>query len=57
MVSYVRSPLQADVKNHDHQGCQLFRIIQETPDFDPFLLVSRLDYEISWIIAEVCHFL
>ena len=35
------------------QGCQLSRIIQETPDFEPFLLVSRLESEISQIIAEV----
>ena len=39
------------------QGCQLSRIIQETPDFEPFLPVSRLESEISRIIAEVCHFL
>ena len=56
-VSYVRSPLHADVKNHDHQGCKLSRIIWETPDFEPLLQVSRLEYEISRVIAEVCHFL
>ena len=39
------------------QGCQLSRIIWETPDFKPFLPVSRLDSEISRIMAEVCHFL
>ena len=33
------------------------RIILETPDFKPFLLVSRLESEISRIIAKVCHFL
>ena len=30
-----------------YQGCQLSRIIQETPDFEPFLPVSRLESEIS----------
>ena len=39
------------------QGCQLSRIIRETPDFEPFLPVSRLEAEISRIIAEVCSFL
>ena len=39
------------------QGCQLSRIIRETPDFELFLPVSRLESEISRIIAEVCHFL
>ena len=39
------------------QGCQLSQIIRETPDFKPFLPVSRLESEISRIIAEVCHFL
>ena len=34
------------------QGCQLSRIIRETPDFEPFLPVSRLESE---MIAEVCH--
>ena len=29
----------------------------ETPDFEPFLPVSRLESEISCIIAEVCNFL
>ena len=38
------------------QGCQLSRIIRET-DFEPFIPVSRLESEISRIIAEVCHFL
>ena len=38
------------------QCCQLSQIIQETPDFGPYLLVSRLELKISWIIAEVCHF-
>ena len=32
-------------------------IIQETPDFEPFLLVSRLESEISRIITEVLPFL
>ena len=39
------------------QGCQLSRIIRETPDFEPFLPVSRLEAEISRKIAEVCSFL
>ena len=39
------------------QYCQLSRIIRETPDFEPFLPVSRLESEISRIIAEVCYFL
>ena len=39
------------------QGCQLSRIIRETPDFKLFLPVSRLESEISRIIAEVCSFL
>ena len=29
----------------------------ETPDFGPYLPVSRLEYEISWIIAESLPFL
>ena len=39
------------------QGCQLSRIIQETPGFEPFLPVSGLESEMSRIVAEVCHFL
>ena len=39
------------------QCCQLSRIIQETPDFGPYLPVSRLEYEILLKIAEFCHFL
>ena len=39
------------------QGCQVSRIIRETPDYEPFLPVSRLESEIFRIIAEVCHFL
>ena len=39
------------------QGCQLSQIIRETPDFKPFLPVSRFESDISRIIAEVCHFL
>ena len=35
------------------QGCQLSRIIRETPDFEPYLPVSRLMSGISRIIAEV----
>ena len=33
------------------QCCQLSRIIQETPDFGPYLPVSRLEYEISQIFT------
>ena len=39
------------------QGCQLSPTIRKTPDFEPFLPVSRLESEISQIIPEVCHFL
>ena len=45
-------------RGKDHtctQCCQLSRIIQETPDFGPYLPVSRLEYEISQIFTEVCH--
>ena len=37
----------------EDQCCQLSQIIQETPDFVPYLPVSRLESDISWIIAEV----
>ena len=40
----------------NYQCCQLHWIIRETPDFGPYLLVSRLEYEISQIIPDVCHF-
>ena len=40
------------------QCCKLSRIIWETPDFEPYYLpLSRLESEISRIIAKVCHFL
>ena len=39
------------------QGCQLSQIIRETPDFEPFFPVSRLESEISRINAKVFHFL
>ena len=39
------------------QCCQLSRIIRQTPDFEPYLLVSRLEPETSRIILKVCHFL
>ena len=35
------------------QCCQISRIIQETPDFGPYLPVSRLESDISRIIAKV----
>ena len=35
------------------QCCQLSCIIQETPDFGPYLPVSRSESVISWIIAKV----
>ena len=38
------------------QCCQLSWMIRETPDFGLYLPVSRLQYEISQIIATVCHF-
>ena len=31
-------------------GCELSRIIQESPDFGPYLSVSRLEI---WIIAKI----
>ena len=34
------------------QCCQLSQIIWETPDFEPLLLVSRLESEISRIIVK-----
>ena len=37
------------------QGCQLSRVIRESPDFEPYLPVSRFMSVISWIIAEVCY--
>ena len=36
-----------------NQSCQLSRIIWETPDFGPYLLVSRLESCVSQIIAKV----
>ena len=43
-------------KDHTCTQCsQLSRIIQETPDFGPYLPVSRLEYEISRILTDVCH--
>ena len=36
-----------------NQSCQLSWIIQETPDFGPYLPVSRLESDISRIIAKV----
>ena len=38
------------------QCCQLSWIRQETQDVVPYLLLSRLEDEISQILAEVCHF-
>ena len=51
-----------DIKKHRlnliyMQGCQLSQIIRATPDFEPYLPVSRLMSGISRIIAEVCYFL
>jgi len=39
----------------DSVGRQLFRVIQETPEFEAYLPVSRLESEISLIIDKVCH--
>ena len=39
----------------DSVGRKLFRVIQETPEFEAYLLVSRLESEISLIIDKVCH--
>ena len=39
------------------QCCQLSWIMRETQVFEVFLLVSRLESEISRVIAENCHFL
>ena len=33
--------------------CQLSQITRKTPDFGPYLPVSRLESDISWIIAKV----
>ena len=42
---------------HRRTQCfQLSRVIQEAPDFRVNLPVSRLEYEISQIIAKVWHF-
>ena len=41
------------MRKKDYQCCQLSRIIQETSDFGPYLLVSRLESDISQIIAKV----
>ena len=38
------------------QCCQLSRIIWETPDFGLYLLVSRLESDISRIIAKIAIF-
>ena len=38
------------------QCCHVYQIILETPNFQPYLPVSRLKCEISRIITEVCHF-
>ena len=35
------------------QCCHLSRIIQEPPDFGPYLPVSRLESDLSWMIAKV----
>ena len=44
-------------RRKNSQCCQLPRIILETPDFGPYLPVSRYkEYEIGRIIAEVCNF-
>ena len=39
----------------DSVGRQLFRVIQETPEFEAYLLVSKLESEISLTIDKVCH--
>ena len=39
-----------------YSAVNYFQIIRETPDFRQYLPVSRLEYDISQIIAEVCHF-
>ena len=44
-----------DRENCHLQCCQLSCLIRETPDFGLYLLVSRLEYEISWIITKVCN--
>ena len=48
---------KAEFSRSPRQACQLSRIIRETPDFESFLPVSRLESEISRIIAMVCNFL
>ena len=39
--------------SYEMQSCQLSRIIRETPDFRLYLPVSRLEFDISRIIAKV----
>ena len=38
------------------QCCQLSWLVRETPALGAYLLVSRLEDEISRIITEFCHF-
>ena len=67
MGSHLAGPLDSDWRfdslcgshlqsQRELQGCQLSWIIRETPDFKPFLPVSRFESDISRIIAEVSHF-
>jgi len=53
-VCHCRHPQSNSVVTGLPQCCQLYRVVRETPDYLP---VSRLESEISWIIAKVCHFL
>ena len=41
------------MRKKDYQCCQLSRMIRETPDFGPYLLVSGLESDSSRIIAKV----
>ena len=53
---YLIFPQGIEISFHLSQCCQLSQIIHDTPDFGLYLPVSRLEYEISKKIAEVCHF-
>ena len=49
---YFRS-LEVGISEKASQCCQLSRIIKVTPDFGPYLPVSKLESDISQIIAQV----
>lgn len=54
-VFMIRENMALEYKVHLHylvQGCQLSRIIRESPDFGPCFLSSRLETKISSIISR-----